>query len=558
MSNSILVIDDDAMIGSRSKLPRFLNSSHREMRSMAGTEDRSLEKLIRASEDLIRDLTRDTSAPRSPMALPDPVAQQIEQQVAVTLESVAEPSTDGLVAISISRDEMLVHANFQPPTGDGKPLLLEQVQSVVEGAGIVLGVDWEGIKGCLQTCNEERKDIRDMVIARGKKPIDQIPPFLVLSDKLVSKEKKEAIGARVDFKETSLFTLVKKGEELAALVPEQNGVMGTTVRGTAVAFGRQRVPFPRPGKNTVWDKGRVIAQCDGRFQVAADSFWVDEILDILGDVDLRVGNIDFPGDVVIRGEIRDGFAVKAGKSILCTGCIGAARIECGGDLVTQQGIVGKEKAVIRVGGTVEAKFLESCTLDADGPVRVRTSILNCSIHTKDRVEMGGERGMIIGGIVKAQNGVSAVQIGTERGPRTEIHCGIDFKVEQKLVWIRDRNIALAFKLREIEAKMKSSTRAKEVLSPLQAKIKAAIHQLNENAGALVSGLSRNEEAAVSIRGGVYPGTYVGICHVSHFITRRLRSISFRLDKGKGKVIEVKWERGAARLAGRKSQPESHA
>ena len=170
--------------------------------------------------------------------------------------------------------------------------------------------------------------------------------------------------------------------------------------------------------------------------------------------------------MVIRGEIRDGFTVKAGKSILCTGCIGAARVECGSDLVTQQGIVGKEKAVIRVGGAVEAKFLEGCALDADGPVKIRTSILNATIHTKDRVEMGGERGMIIGGIVKAQNGVSAVQIGTERGPRTEIHCGIDFKVEQKLVWIRDRNIALALKLREIESKMKSNTKARDVLGPL--------------------------------------------------------------------------------------------
>src|SRR5208337_5226117 len=109
-----------------------------------------------------------------------------------------------------------------------------------------------------------------------------------------------------------------------------------------------------------WDGGRVIASCDGRFQVTADSFWVDEVLDILGDVDLRVGNIDFPGDVVIRGEIRDGFAVKAGKSILCTGVIGAARIECGGNLVSQRGIVGREKAVIKAGGAVEAKFLEGC------------------------------------------------------------------------------------------------------------------------------------------------------------------------------------------------------
>ncbi len=515
---------------------------------MPGTGDRSLENLIRGSEELIRDLDDASPARSSPTGLSDTIARAIEQQVAVPLESFTQPSSDGRVEISVPRDEMLAHASFHPPTGNGTPLTLEMVREAIDGKGITTGVDWEAVKGCLLTCNEERLDVLDVVISRGKKPNDEIPSYLVLSDKLVSRERREeAVGARVDFKELSLFTLVRKGDELAALMPKQEGTMGVSVRGNAVAFTRQRTSFPRPGKNTAWDAGRIVAQCDGRFQVTADSFWVDEVLSILGDIDLRVGNIDFPGDVVVRGEIRDGFSVKAGKSILCTGCIGAARIECAGDLVTQQGIVGKEKAVIRVGGTAEAKFLEGCALDAGGPVKVRTSILNSTIHTMDRVEMG-DQGIIIGGIVKAQNGVSAAQIGTERGPRTEIHCGIDFKIEQKLVWIRDRNIALAFKLREIETKMKSHADTREVLAPLRERIKAAIHQLNENARALVSGLDRNEGAQISVRGHVYPGTYIEICHASHFVTRPRRFLSFRLEKAQGKIVEAKWEKAATSSA----------
>jgi uncharacterized protein (DUF342 family) len=509
---------------------------------MPGAEDRSLDNLIRGSEELIRDLETGRTANAASSLLPDPITQEIEQQVAVPLESFAEPSVDGQVEISVSRDEMLVHAHFHPPTGNGNPLVLGEVQKAINGQGITGRVNWEAVKGCLLTCNEERTDVVDVVVARGKKPVDEVPPYLVLSERLVSREQKEdSPGARIDFKELSLFTLVKKGEELAALMPKQDGIMGENVRGNAVSFGKQRIPFPRPGKNTAWDNGKVVAQVDGRFQVTADSFWVDEVLDILGDIDLRVGNIDFPGDVVIRGEIRDGFVVKAGKSILCTGCIGAARVECAGDLVTQQGIVGKEKAVIRVGGAAEAKFMEGCALDAVGPVRVRTSILNSTIHTKDSVEMG-ERGIIIGGIVKAQNGVQAAQIGTERGPRTEIHCGIDFKVEQKLVWIRDRNIALAFKLREIETKMKANGKVRDVLGPLRERIKAAIHQLNENARELVSGLDRNEGATVSVRGNIFPGAYIEICHVSHFVTRPRKFLSFHLDKEHGKIVEGKWEK----------------
>jgi uncharacterized protein (DUF342 family) len=167
---------------------------------------------------------------------------------------------------------------------------------------------------------------------------------------------------------------------------------------------------------------------------------------------------------------------------------------------------------------------------------VRTSVLNSTVHTADRLEMG-DHGVIIGGIIKAQNGILAEQIGTERGPRTEIHCGIDFKAEQKLVWIRDRNVALAGRLKEIDAQMKKSPHVRETLGPLRERVRAAIHQLNENARSLVAGLTRNENAEVDVRGTVYPGTYVEICHVSHFVTSPRRRVTFRLDKARGKIVE---------------------
>ncbi len=509
---------------------------------MSSGEERSLENLIRGSEALIRDLETHGAAHPHGITLPESLEADIQEQVVVPLASMAEPSLDGTAEITVPKDEMQAYAYFHPPTGNGKPLTFDAVQEIINNKGITTGVNWEAIKGCLLTCNEERVEVSDIVVARGKSPINETPPYLVLADTLTAREaKEEAARARVDFKELGLFVLVKKDDVLATLMPKCEGAMGTTIRGNAVPFAKERASFPKPGKNTAWLEGRVVAKCAGRFQANAESFWVDEVLDILGNIDLRVGNIDFPGDVVIRGEIRDGFTVKAGKSILCVGTIGGARIDCAGDLITQQGIVGKEKAVIRVGGTAEAKFIEGCALDVVGPIRVRTSVLNATVHTRDRLEMG-DRGIIIGGIVKAQNGVSAAQIGTERGPRTEIHCGIDFNVEQRLIWIRDRNIALAFKLREIDVKMKASARAREVLSPLREKIKAAIHQLNESARALVSTLDRNEEADVSVRGTVYPGTYIEICHVSHFITQPRRSVSFHLDKSKGKIDETKWEK----------------
>jgi uncharacterized protein (DUF342 family) len=497
---------------------------------MPVNEERILDNLIRGSEKLISDL----EVLSAPLEIgPDlPAAPQ---------ETQAGSSTDGTVDIVIAKDGMLAHATFQPPTGNGNPLTFDAVREAIEGKEINTGIDWEAIKGCILTCNEERVMVSEAVVARGRRPVDEVPPYLILSDAFAEKPKKEEpAGARVDFRELSLFTLVKKGDVLATLMPKVDGAMGTTVRGAAVAFHKMPVPYAKPGRNTQWEAGNVVAQCDGKFQATADSFWVDEVLDIQGDIDLRVGNIDFPGDVVITGELRDGFVVKAGKSILCMGAIGAAKVDCKGDLITKSGVLGKEKAVLRVGGAVEAKFIEGCSLDAVGPVHIQTSVMNATIHTRARLDMG-DRGIIVGGVIKAANGVSAAQIGSERGPRTEIHCGLDFDVEQKLIWIRDRNIALAFKLKEIETKMKASPGTRPILQPLRDKVKLALHQLNENARTLVSTLDRNEDAKVSVRGSAFPGTYIEICHISHFVTKPRRMVTFRLDKTSGKVIETKWD-----------------
>ena len=47
---------------------------------------------------------------------------------------------------------------------------------------------------------------------------------------------------------------------------------------------------------------------------------------------------------------------------------------------------------------------------------------------------------------------------------------------------------------------------------------------------------------MSVRETVYPGTYIEICHVSHFVTRPTRMVTFHLDKSSGKIVEVSWEK----------------
>ena len=190
---------------------------------------------------------------------------------------------------------------------------------------------------------------------------------------------------------------------------------------------------------------------------------------------------------------------------------------------------------MRVGGTLRAKFIESCHVEAAGPILVANGILNAQVHTLDRLETG-LRGLVVGGRLTAANGIAVEQLGSPSGQRTEVCCGIDYSVQARLEWIRDRNQALAARLREVRARQGTAGASRQRLEDLEARLRAAIGQLNEAARKLVLTVDANEAATLEIRGSVYPGCYLEICHVPYPVSREMKRVRFRLDRVTGKIL----------------------
>jgi len=99
---------------------------------------------------------------------------------------------------------------------------------------------------------------------------------------------------------------------------------------------------------------------------------------------------------------------------------------------------------------------------------------------------------------------SRVGPGYRAGPRTESICGIDYVIQRKISWIRDKNIALVASLAELKKQAPATGRSLE-------------------------SLAINDKAQVIVIGTVYSGTYIEICHVSFIVTRALSGQKLRLD-----------------------------
>jgi len=443
---------------------------------------------------------------------------------------------DGYVELTISEDSMVVTADFFPPTEGMKPLAYPDIAEMLVEKGIVFGLDNNAIKDAIFTCNTEGEPVKKILIAKGRPPQNEIPLHYLIEDHLLAKKEQHDGNKKIDYKAVSPFILVKEGETLAKSITGQDGVDGENVHGEVIDCRLKKFSIINPGKNTKEYEDHIVSTCTGRFEQQNNEFYVNEVLQISSDVNYSTGHIDFPGDVIVGGHIQDGFKIKSGGSIFTMKTLDASEISCKADLNVKQGIIGRKKASVKVGGMIRAKFIENCYVESGDNIYLEVGTMNSAVFTSGKIELGS-KGVIIGGTVNAQNGVYAAQIGTKMGPRTEIYCGTDYQISNKLEWIRDNNMKLAIKLNKVDSEIKKNSITSGALIDIRIKLKESIHKLNELAGALVYKLDKNDNAEVAVSGKVYPGVYIEICHISYVVSREMTGVRFKLNKASG-VISV--------------------
>ncbi len=448
-------------------------------------------------------------------------------------------ASDAYADVHVAGDEMRCVATFHPPVMGGRPLSVDGFYAQLSELGVVAGIRRDAIAEAILACNTEDRRIDDMVVAEGTAPRPEIAEHLEIRSDLLKPEKPirpDADAARVDFKQYGFLRLVKKGEVLARKVPKRPGEYGHTVRGQMIPYPKRQATSPKPGKNTEADGSEVRALCDGSFRFDGSRFWVEEVLDLPGGVDYRTGNISFPGDVIIRGEVKDGFSITSGASIICNSTLDASIVRCKDDLIVSHGIIGRKEALVKCGGSVRTKFIENCVVHARGKIEVSAGIMNSLVKSLDYVETG-PKGIVVGGVIWAQKGVIAGRIGSQSGPKTEIHCGINPFAQERIEWIRDKNIEYAGKLQGVRIQLQSRPDDAR-LRKIEEALKESIHKLNRAAEQLLLHLDKDEEAYVDVTKEIAPGTYIEICHVPLVVRKSQRSVRYSLDKSRGTIIET--------------------
>lgn len=495
---------------------------------MTPDKDQSIAKLLQESKDMIQRFEALTSKDSVIRAKTDD-PENLED-----LDGGLEPASDAFFDLFVEEDAMTVVAEFRPPAGEGKPLNLDRIQEGLDAKGVLVGVRWDELHQAIDDCNLERKVRSKVIIAQGVDPTPEVPEHLRLKEPTDKPQANNPIQSDVDFKEITPFVMVNQGDVLAERVPRVPGVPGTDVLGRPVPFPTESPRVWTPGENVTETPLGFEAAISGRLVLEASAFSVSPILELKEGVDYRTGHIRFQGEVVVLGPVAVGFSLEAGRSLTSRDVLDATTVKTGGDLRAPGGVIGHGVGRLDVGGAVSTKFLEHCYLLAEGNVTIATGAFNSVIKTRGKV-LFGERGILAGGQVHSLDGADVFQIGTATGPRTELVVGLDFRGMERILWLRNRSQELHGQLKKIDAAVPyAGTRVPELLAASK-KLRIEILELTESARKQLMNLGENDQASVVVRGTVFPGTQIEICHIPFLVNQKLSAVKFALDKRKGIV-----------------------
>jgi uncharacterized protein len=343
----------------------------------------------------------------------------------------------GLSGCLLLKDELLQgdHASNIPQ------LSFEGLSEHLRQMGITSGID---LVTCQQVVMFPRNYIGSKVkVALGKEPVNGENATIEILIDFDQEHGPEVLeDGRVDYYNLGIVRTVRGGQLLARKTLATEGVPGTAVNGTVlIAKPGRDVRLPQ-GKHTVISEDglELIAELDGHvsYNPMEGKISVFDVFEVKADVDFAVGNIEFLGNVRIRGNVQPGFRVVAAGDIEVVGYVDGAVLEAGGDILIRGGVQMRSKGMIQAAGTVRSRFLQGATVEAGVDVITRDSIMHCNVSAGRHVFMEAQKSVIVGGVVRAGEEVRTRTLGSPMATPTEIEVGVHPQLRKEMSELHTR------------------------------------------------------------------------------------------------------------------------
>ena len=478
----------------------------------------------------------------------DTVKKGATQEVTVKVSDETPYPVSEFGDYRISHDTMTLEAVFYPPFKGAEELTYEEIQKDLKNIGVISGISEEAIRLFLL----EKRYFEIYVLAKGTKAREGSDGYIeyTFNTSLKPTPKMNEDGT-VDFHTLENVNHIKSGDVVAILHPEDRGDNGTDILGRPVYPRKVKRAVFRYGKNmeVSEDKLKLISKVDGHVTLENDKVFVSNVLELV-DVDASTGDIHYSGSVMIKGNVLAGFSVKAAGDISVSGIVEGATIIADGDITFNRGVQGMNKAVIKAGGNIVSKFIESASsVEAGGNIEA-DSILHSKVRAKGTIKASGRNGLIVGGEVRSICLVEAKNIGNEMGTATVVGVGVDPAAKKRVDELKTSLQKLGdskIQLNQIMTALRKKQEIEGKLAPdkveLQQKtmrnlvmIEKDLTEQKNELEQLRQQLGEDVNARVRVSGNIYVGVKLIFGEQNYFIKEKRTFCQFVKDKA-----DIKWQ-----------------
>jgi len=398
----------------------------------------------------------------------------------------------------------------------------EDLKRYLSDNNIVHGILEEKIKNIFKL---EKFDER-ILVARGEKVVNGKDGKIKYYFDTEVKPREDKRG-NVNFKELNLVHIVKKGDKLAEIFPPEKGTEGCTIFGKKIPPKEGKPIILPSGKNTHPDLNNpniLLAKIDGHVLLKGKNIQVEPVFIVKGDVDFSTGNIDYIGSVIVNGDVKSGFSIKAKNDVQVSGVVEDAVIEAGGNVLLKTGFIGKNEGKITAQGNVMVKFCENEHIICDGDIYIDEYVMHSTIQARGNLIVMDKKGLIVGGEIYAVKGIEVKIIGNRNYTSTNIFAGVDKDINDKIKEKREFLVKNEENKKEIEKAINKIMPSKFVMLTLPKDKKILLDKLNKvkdkleeeekeltaEIDKLESALGEFKHAVIKILDVVYPGTSITI------------------------------------------------
>lgn len=501
-----------------------------------------------------------------------PMARRDAQSLAAVRRTLFEDRSGGRVIRGwIAGDAMAAGVECQLVAGARAAASAQEIAALLESHGVAHGLDLPALES-LAAALAAGQTSAAATVARGTPPEpgrDGILEFIVQPSSESARYQTQGRDGRIDYRETNLVENVLASQPVAIELAPRPGHPGRDVLGREAPPAEGRPAQFKVGEGAAFDESsrQVLARRDGRVAWQAGVVSVLETYHIRGAVDYSVGNIAFVGEVLIDGDVLDGFAVRAGKGLVVGGNVGACQLDSDGDLAVRGSVFGKGRSRLRAKGRLTARILNDCAAESAGALTVGREAVGSTLLTNG--PLLAPEGTVVGGSASALGGVDVEALGSPLGIPTRVAVGADYALTQRQEDIERRVEEIDRSVKQVSGFLGPLLADRRRMSRLVGLRRAEFERLAgalrdlraerlELAGRLeelADAVRRGAVRQINVRGRIHSGVLLEIGAVRHRVKDVIRGpVTVIEDRSTGALRTVEFRDLPPRPAAAQAEP----